>query len=184
MEATGGHQAPAAAALSVAGLAVAVVNPRQVRDVAKATGQLAKTDVLDAEVIARFAEALKPEPRPLPDEQTAALSAWVMRRRQLVDMITAEGNRLATADKAVRRDTEEHITFLKRRLEDFDDDLYDGLKKSPLWRVKEQILRSAPGVGLIHMLKVRFLPRSLEGPPGNRGAFRVSGASIVGPSPG
>lgn len=149
MEATGGYQAPAAAALSVAGIAVAVVNPRQVRDFGRATGQLAKTDVLDAEVIARFAEVLKPEPRPLPDEETAALNALVVRRRQLVDMITAEGNRLATADKVVHRDIEEHITFLKRRLKDVDDDLYTGLKKSPLWRVREQILRSAPGVGRV-----------------------------------
>ncbi|HET9551457.1 MAG TPA: IS110 family transposase [Anaeromyxobacteraceae bacterium] len=149
MEATGGYQAPAAAALSVAGITVAVVNPRQVRDFGRATGQLAKTDVLDAEVIARFAEVLKPEPRPLPDVETAELNAMVSRRRQLVDMITAEGNRLAVANKAVRRDIEEHITFLKRRLKDVDDDLYTGLKKSPLWRVKEQILRSAPGVGRV-----------------------------------
>lgn len=149
MEATGGYQAPATAALSVAGIVVAVVNPRQVRDFGRATGQLAKTDVLDAEVIARFAEVLKPEPRPLPDAETTALNALVVRRRQLVDMITAEGNRLATADKVVRRDIEEHITFLKRRLKDVDDDLYSGLKKSPLWRVKEQILRSAPGVGRV-----------------------------------
>lgn len=149
MEATGGYQAPAAAALSVAKLCVAVVNPRQVRDFGRATGQLAKTDVLDAEVIARFAEVLRPEPRPLPDNETIALNALVVRRRQLVDMITAEGNRLATADKSVRRDIEEHITWLKRRLKDADDDLYKGLKKSPLWRVKEQILKSAPGVGRV-----------------------------------
>lgn len=149
MEATGGYQAPAVAALSVAGLSVAVVNPRQVRDFGRATGQLAKTDVLDAEVIARFAEALRPEPRALPDQETTALNALVVRRRQLVDMITAEGNRLATADKVVRRDIEEHIKWLKRRLKDADKDLYDGLKKSPLWRVKEQILKSAPGVGRV-----------------------------------
>ena len=128
---------------------MAVVNPRQVRDFGRATGQLAKTDVLDAEVIARFAEALRPEPRALPDDETVALNALVVRRRQLVDMITAEGNRLATAAKPVRRDIEEHISWLRRRLKNVDDDLYDGLKKSPLWRVKEQILKSAPGIGRV-----------------------------------
>ncbi len=97
VEATGGYQAPLVAALTVASIPVAVVNPRQVRDFARATGQLAKTDVLDAEVIARFGEALKPEPRPMPDAETQALQAVVTRRRQLVEMITAESNRLGTA---------------------------------------------------------------------------------------
>jgi transposase len=149
MEATGGYQAPLAAALTVAGVAVAVVNPRQVRDFGRATGQLAKTDALDAEIIARFGEALKPEPRRMPDDETQALQALVMRRRQLVDMIVAETNRLATALKPVRGDIEEHISWMKRRLKDVDDDLYGSLKKSPLWRVKEQILRSAPGIGRV-----------------------------------
>jgi transposase len=149
MEATGGYQAPAAAALSVAGFVVAVVNPRQVRDFGRASGQLAKTDALDAEVIARFGEVMKPEPRPLPDAETEALRALVARRRQVVEMITAETNRLATALKPVRADIEEHIKFLRRRLKDMDDDLYDGLKKSPLWRVKEQLLKSVPGVGRV-----------------------------------
>jgi transposase len=149
MEATGGYQAPAAMALSLAGLAVAVVNPRQVRDFGRATGQLAKTDVLDAEIIARFGEALKPEPRRIADAELQALQGLVMRRRQLVDMITAETNRHATALQPVREDIEEHIKWLKRRLKDIDDDLYTALKKSPLWRVKEQILRSAPGIGRV-----------------------------------
>jgi transposase len=149
MEATGGYQAPAAAALSVAGFVVAVVNPRQVRDFGRASGQLAKTDVLDAEVIARFAEVMKPDARPLPDVETEALRAVVARRRQLVEMIVAETNRLATALKPVRRDIEEHIRFLRRRLKDMDDDLYNGLKKSPLWRVHEQLLKSVPGVGRV-----------------------------------
>lgn len=149
MEATGGYQAPAVGALTVAGIAVAVVNPRQVRDFGRATGQLAKTDVLDAEIIARFAETLKPEPRPMPGPETQALAAVVMRRRQLVDMIVAETNRLGTALPVVRGDIEEHIKWLRRRLKDVDDDLYTTLKKSPLWRVKEQILRSAPGIGRV-----------------------------------
>ena len=150
LEATGGYQAPLVAALTVAGIPVAVVNPRQVRDFARATGKLAKTDILDAEVIARFAEVLKPEPRPLPGEDTLALQGVVGRRRQLVEMITAERNRLGlTTVQLVRDDIQEHITWLKRRLKDVDDDLYTSLKKSPLWRVKEQILRSAPGVGRV-----------------------------------
>jgi transposase len=149
MEATGGYQAPLVAALTLVGIAVAVVNPRQVRDFGRATGQLAKTDALDAEVIAHFGEALKPEPRPMPDAETQALQSLVMRRRQLVDMITAETNRLGTALKPVHQDIEEHIKWMRRRLKDIDDDLYSALKKSPLWRVKEQILRSAPGIGRI-----------------------------------
>lgn len=149
VEATGGYQAPLAAALTVAGIPLAVVNPRQVRDFGRSTGQLAKTDVLDAGVIAHFGEAVKPEPRPLPDAETLELQGIVARRRQLVDMITAESNRLATALKPVRRDIEEHITWLQRHLKDIDDDLYTKLKKSPLWRVKEQLLRSAPGIGRV-----------------------------------
>jgi transposase len=147
LEATGGYQAPLAAALSVASITVAVVNPRQVRDFARATGQLAKTDVLDAEIIARFAEMVRPEPRPLPDEETRELQGIVSRRRQLVEMISAERNRLATALRPVRRDIEEHIAWMERRLKDVDKDLYTRLKKSPLWRVKDQLLRSAPGIG-------------------------------------
>lgn len=149
MEATGGYQAPLVAALTVAGIAVAVVNPRQVRDFGRATGRLAKTDALDAGTIARFGEVLKPEPRSMPDAETQALQALVTRRRQLVDMIVAETNRLGTALQPVRQDIQEHISWMKRRLKDVDDDLYTSLKKSPLWRVKEQILRSAPGVGRV-----------------------------------
>jgi transposase len=147
LEATGGYQAPVAAALSVAGITVAVVNPRQIRDFGRATGQLAKTDVLDAEVIARFAESVRPEPRPLPDADARELQSLVSRRRQLVEMVTAETNRLYTALPPVRRDIEEHISWLKRRLKDVDKDLYTRLKKSPLWRVKDELLRSAPGIG-------------------------------------
>ena len=147
LEATGGYQAPLAAALTVAGITVAVVNPRQVRDFGRASGRLAKTDMLDAEVIARFAEAMNPEPRPLPDEETQELHSAVARRRQLVEMITSEKNRLHAATRSVARDIQEHVAWMERRLKDVDDDLYTRLKKSPLWRVKEQILRSAPGVG-------------------------------------
>jgi transposase len=148
MEATGGYEAPLASALSVAGIAVAVINPRLVRDFGKALGKLAKTDRIDAQVIALFAEKVSPEPRPLPDSDTQELAGLVSRRKQISDMLVAERNRLAaTAIAPVRADIQEHITWLQRRLKDADKDLYDRMRKSPLWRVKEQLLRSAPGIG-------------------------------------
>lgn len=177
MEATGGYQAPLAAALTVAEVAVAVVNPRQVRDFGRATGELAKTDAIDAAVIARFAEVLKPEPRNLPDADTLALQGLVMRRRQLVDMIVAETNRFATAVEPVRTDIHEHISWMKRRLKDIDDDLYTSLKKSPLWRVKEQLLRSAPGIGRVSICAlIAQLPEL-----GNLSARKI--AALVGVAP-
>lgn len=148
MEATGGYEAPLASALSVAGVAVAVINPRLIRDFGRALGKLAKTDRLDAEVIALFAEKVEPEPRALPDQHTQELAALVSRRKQVSDMIASEGNRLATATSAaVRTDIQEHIAWLRRRLKDTDKDLYGRVRKSPLWRVKEPLLRSTPGIG-------------------------------------
>ena len=148
MEATGGYEAPLASALAVAGIEVAVINPRLVRDFGKALGKLAKTDRIDAQVIALFAEKVSPEPRPLPDSDTQELAGLVSRRKQISDMLVAEQNRLAaTAIAPVRADIQEHITWLRRRLKDADKDLYDRMRKSPLWRVKEQLLRSAPGIG-------------------------------------
>jgi transposase len=148
LEATGGLEIPVAAALATAGLAVAVVNPRQVRDFAKATGQLAKTDALDAALLARFAEAVRPEPRPLPDAATQALDALLSRRRQVVEMLTAERNRLLTARTArVRKDVQQHVHWLEQRVAELDRDLHDQVRHSPLWREQEQLLRSVPGVG-------------------------------------
>jgi transposase len=148
LEATGGLEVPVAAALATAGLAVAVVNPRQVRDFAKATGQLAKTDALDAAVLARFAEAVRPEPRPLPDAATQALDALLGRRRQLVEMLTAErGRLLTTSTVAMRKDLQDHIAWLVQRLATLDRDLHDRVRHSPLWREQDQLLRSVPGVG-------------------------------------
>lgn len=148
LEATGGLEIPVAAALATAGLAVAVVNPRQVRDFAKATGQLAKTDALDAALLARFAEAVRPEPRPLPDAATQALDALLSRRRQVVEMLTAERNRLLTARTArVRKDVQQHIHWLEQRVAELDRDLHNEVRRSPLWREQEQLLRSVPGVG-------------------------------------
>jgi transposase len=148
LEATGGYEAPVVAALALAGLAVAVVNPRQVRDFAKATGTLAKTDAIDAAVLARFAEAVRPEPRPIDDEQTGELTALVTRRRQLIDMLTAETNRMrACRTDRLRKSIYEHVSWLRRQIRDVDSDLDAKLRSMPLWREKEDLLRSVPGVG-------------------------------------
>jgi transposase len=148
LEATGGLEAVAAMALAAAGAPVAVVNPRQVRDFAKATGRLAKTDKIDAEVLAFFAEAVRPEVRPLADEETRELEAFVVRRRQLVDMMTAERNRLdACSSKRMRDGIEKHITWLKKQIKDVDGDIERRLRQSSLWREKDDLLRSVPGVG-------------------------------------
>lgn len=149
LEATGGYESNLASALTVARLPVVVVNPRQVRDFAKATGQLAKTDAIDAAVLARFAEVVRPEVRPLPDEQTAELSALLRRRRQLVEMLTAEGNRLGLATKRVRSSIEQHIAWLKMQLKDVDTDLHRTIRSSPAWREKDDLLQSVTGVGKV-----------------------------------
>lgn len=147
LEATGGFEVAVAAALATAGLSVVVANPRQVRDFAKATGQLAKTDALDAQVLALFAERVRPEPRPLPDAAVRGLDALLTRRRQLLEMRTAEHNRLGFAAGAVRRDITAHIRWLDRRLRDVDSDLDQAIRRSPVWQAKEDLLRSVPGVG-------------------------------------
>jgi transposase len=146
-EATGGYEAALVAALATAGLPIVIANPRQVRDFAKATGQLAKTDALDARVLARFAERVRPAVRPLPDAAVEALETLLTRRRQLVEMLTAERNRLLIARAPVRRDLQQHIRFLERRLREADDDLHTAVKASPAWRVKDDLLQSVPGVG-------------------------------------
>lgn len=147
LEATGKLEVPLASALAAAGLPVAVVNPRQVRDFAKASGLLAKTDLLDAQILARFAEVMRPEPRPLADEQTQALAAILARRRQLIEMLTAEKNRLGAAPKPVRKSLRAHITWLEREVAHTDTDLAQAIRESPVWREKDTLLRSAPGVG-------------------------------------
>lgn len=149
LEATGGYQAAVVAGLGLAKLSVAVVNPRQVRDFAKAAGRLAKTDALDADVLARFGEVMKPQPKALLDEETIALEALVARRRQVVEMITAEKNRLAQSHKSLRAGIKSHINFLQRELQDINRDMDEALRKSPLWREQEDLLRSVPGVGRV-----------------------------------
>lgn len=147
LEATGGFELSPAAALMAAGLAVAVVNPRQVRDFARATGRLAKTDAIDAQVLARFAEALRPEPQTLPDEATQELSALIARRRQISEMLTAETNRLKSARPLVRPTIEAHIDWLKQELSRLNKELSRLVKDSPGFKEKDQVLKSVPGVG-------------------------------------
>jgi transposase len=147
LEATGGYHRAVVAALAAAALPIVVVNPRQVRDFAKATGQLAKTDVLDARAVAHFAEAVRPAPRPLPDAQTEELRAILARRRQLIAMRTAEQNRLEHAPRRLRADIEAHIAWLDHRVAALDDDLDTTLRASPVWRERETLYRSVPGIG-------------------------------------
>lgn len=147
LEATGGLEVPLTGALAAAGLPVVVINPRQVRDFARATGQLAKTDRLDAQVLAQFAEAIQPPVRPIPDEQTQALAALVARRRQLIEMLTAEKNRLRLAAQPLRKRLQAHMTWLEKELASTNSDLGEMIRASPVWREKEDLLRSVPGVG-------------------------------------
>ncbi len=147
LEATGNLEVPAVAALAAAGLPVVVVNPRQVRDFAKATGRLAKTDALDAQVLAHFAEAVRPSQRPLPDAQTQKLAALTTRRNQVVSMLVAEKNRLGQAAAGVRPSIQAHIGWLEQELNDLDQGLRQTISRSPLWRERDDLLRSVPGVG-------------------------------------
>lgn len=149
LEATGRYEAACAAALVAAGVPVAVVNPRQVRDFARATGQLAKTDAIDAAVLALFAERVRPEPRPLPDAETEALQALLLRRRQLLQMLVAEKNRALVASSVVKAGLAKHIRWLERELASVEDDLDSAIRTSPVWRAKEDLLRSVPGVGRV-----------------------------------
>src|SRR5262245_3681472 len=147
LEATGGYEATVAATLASAGLPVAVVNPRQIRDFARATGLLAKTDTLDARVIAHFAEAIRPTARPLPDAQLQQLGELITRRRQLVEMLGAEANRRRlTWTRALQRRLDAHIAWLERALRDLETDMHDTIRSSPVWRETENLLTSVPGV--------------------------------------
>ena len=147
LEATGGVERSVIRALASAELPVVVVNPRQVRDFAKATGQLAKTDRIDALVLARFAEAVRPAVRPLPDEITLELRALIARRRQITEMIVAERNRLSGASKSVRKRIDAHLRWLEAELERADKDLDQSIRQSPIWQENEDLLKSVPGIG-------------------------------------
>jgi transposase len=191
VESTGGYETAVVTALAVAQIPVAVVNPRQVRDFARAIGRLAKTDAIDAAVLALFAERVRPAARPLPDDAHQELVALVTRRRQLVDMLTAERNRLATARRSVRAGVQQHVRWLERRIQDADGDLTTTIQRSPLWRAKDDLLRSVPGIGPItSSLLIALLPElgvlsrreiaSLVGvAPLNRDSGRQRGRRIV-----
>jgi transposase len=149
LEATGGFETVVTATLAASGLPVVVVNPAQVRAFAKALGQRAKTDPIDALVIARFAEATKPELRQLPDEKTQLLADLVARRRQIIDMIVAERQREKRASKRLKKSIERLLKALEKELSSVDQDIDDAVRGSPAWREKEDLLKSAPGVGPI-----------------------------------
>lgn len=148
VEATGGLEVPLVRALQQAKIAVAVVNPRQIRDFAKASGVLAKTDDLDAEVLAHFAEAIRPEPRPLRDEQTQVLDALVTRRTQLIDMRTMEGNRLRQCpDRQVCKNIEKHLAWLDKHIDVVEQELTEAVRANPDWEARDQLQQSVPGIG-------------------------------------
>ena len=177
LEATGGYERAVVAALAAAQLPLVVANPRQVRDFARATGQLAKTDRIDADILALFAERVRPAPRALPDDAAEALDALLTRRRQVLEMLIAERNRLEHAVPAVRRGITQHIRWLERQLADVDRDLDDTIQASPVWRAKDNLLRSTPGVGPV-------LSRTLLGELPELGTLpRKQIAALVGVAP-
>jgi transposase len=148
LEATGGYESAAAALLSLNGIPVALINPRQARDFAKAGGKLAKTDAIDAAVLAHFGEAMRPESRPLPDAASLELRAIFTRRQQLIEMLGAEKNRLGQATvHAVRRNLKKHIAWLEKELREADGDLRKAVESSPIFRAKDNLLQSVPGIG-------------------------------------
>jgi len=175
--ATGGVQTFVVAEVSMVGLVVAVVNPRQARDFAKATGRLAKTDPIDADVLAHFAQAIRPEVRELKDEETQLLTALMSRRRQIVDMLTAEKNRLSVSPKGVRKEIQKHIEWLEARVQLMNRQISDAIKKSPVWREKDRILRSTPGVGPVLSVSL------LAGVPELGKLNRQKLAALVGVAP-
>lgn len=177
LEATGGLEMPVTVALATAGLPVAVVNPRQARDFAKATGRLAKTDALDARALAHFAEAMRPLPRLLPEPQAQERSALLARRRQFIEMLTAEKNRLSAAPPGLRPRLQAHIHWLEQEVHDLDTDVGQRIRASAVWRAKDDLLQSVPGVG-------PGLSRTLVAPLPELGTLRRQQiAALVGVAP-
>ncbi len=158
LEASGGLELPLVAALAAAELPVVVVNPRQVRDFARATGTLAKTDALDAAVLAHFADAVRPSVRPLRDAETQVLNSLTARRHQVMTILVSEKNRLGTAISAVRPRIEAHVAWLGQELDDLDHGLRETLRQSPVWREKDDLLRTVPGVGEQILTLLAHLP--------------------------
>lgn len=177
MEATGGWETALMAALGASGLPGVRMNPRRVRDFAKAIGRLAKTDAIDATVLALFGQVVRPTPRPLTDADTQELQALITRRRQLLGMLVQEKNRLSIAPKRIRKDIEGLIAEMERRLQRLDQDLDKAVKESPLWRTKDDLMQSVPGVGPV-------LARSLLAGLGELGTLnRRQIAALVGVAP-
>jgi transposase len=177
LEATGGYERAVVAALAAAQLPVVVVNPRQIRAFGRAIGLLAKTDRLDAGLLARFGEQVQPVPRPLPDAQAQALEALLTRRRQLMEMLVSEKNRLGLAPRPVVRSIRAHIRWLEQRVDDLDGELDAQIQASPAWRAKDDLLQSVPGVG-------PGLSRTLLGALPELGALsRKQIAALVGVAP-
>jgi len=177
LEATGGLELALVAALAAASLPVVVVNPRQVRDFAKSTGQLAKNDRLDAQVLAHFGEAIHPPMRPLRDADTQVFGAMLARRRQVVAILVAENNRLGRSLREVRPRIEAHISWLEQELSELDGELRQTILSSPVWREKDQLLRTVPGVGKqVSMTLLADLPEL-----GSLGRKQI--AALVGVAP-
>jgi transposase len=147
LEASGGYERALTAELGAAKVPLVVVNPRQTRDFARALGRLEKTDQVDALMLAQFAERIRPEVRELPDAQARALAAVMARRRQLVEMLVAEQNRLYQAPQSLQHDLRSHLEFLRKQLHQLDQDLDQRLRQSPLWREQENLLKGVPGIG-------------------------------------
>lgn len=159
VEATGGYETPMIASLAAAQLPVVVVNPRQVRDFARSCGKLAKTDAIDARILAQFGKVFKPEPRPVPDEKSCEIRALVTRRIQILEMIVTESNRLHTVPSDVAEDIRLHIAYLKDRLSSIDDEIDRILRESPVWKEKDHIIRSVPGAGpALSSMLIAYLP--------------------------
>ena len=147
LEPTGGLEMPAAMALGAAGVPVAIINPRRIRDFARAEGRLAKTDALDAQVLARFGQAMRPEPRPLPEAGVCDLRGLVGRRRQVVEMITAESNRRSSSPPEVREHIDRHLAHLRAERTWLDERLAEAIRSHPVWRERARLLRSVKGIG-------------------------------------
>jgi len=177
LEGSGGLESRVVAVLGTRGLPVVVINPRQVRDFARATGELAKTDRIDAAMLSLFAERIRPPVRALPDDAVREFESLLTRRRQLIDMVSAERHRLHSARASVRKQIEKHIQWLERQLSQIDRDLDTAIADSPLWKAREDLLRSAPGVGNV-------VSRTLIGHLPELGALnRKEIAKLVGVAP-
>jgi transposase len=177
LEATGGYERAAASSLMKAGLAVAVVNPQQVRSFARAVGKLAKTDPIDANILAHFGEAVQPPVRPVADQHQEQIGQLVTRRRQLVEMMVAERNRQVSSSGSVQRDVDATLRFLQTRLEKIDKEIQALTSEHPEWRLKAELLDTVPGVGSV------FISSMIADLPELGSLNRKQVAALVGVAP-